>query len=633
MPEPTPVAEPVAELVTEPAALDLPEGWQAFTDPGGQTYYYNQSTGETSWDKPAIAEAVPEQAAVDIAAEAPPLEASVEPALDEPAPTTQAEPEPAQVPEPEPVEPTMVPSTPAPAQQQLPPAAAAFSAPPKQSVEVASTPSREGQPGPAEHSRQVQSAARPPISSTTARARLNLPLQSKRTLNVPSRTPRQPGQGVAPSTGASSTRRRFRLPPPSIKSTPTPSQEENITVVPTPKEAVEPLPTKTPHNTPAFDVDYIEDTGEGPSLELPGSSASAPDASGTEAPAAAPTAPTAPIPTPALPPRGPIVPSMTPAAGAQPESTVEAAAAALSQPFKIEKKLSFSSATAQEEHAAQVGLGPDEVEEDEEEEDDIVAVDKSAQPPQEGTEAFVAGVVASEIVDEAIDRVIDTPAAATGEAEDTVGGAGGGVPEATGAAPTLPVGWQELTDPSSGQVYFYNSETGETSWDRPAVADAPAVEEEATTPAVEESGGATDALQQQQQPPPQTEASEETVASGSSWEVVDGDAEPREAEIKPSADDGVPLDNSSDDGWAAANPEAEGATENAGEGAASSGPTEQSELPSGWIQVTDETSGDPYVSSYLVICYLSKYLLWLSIFPAQSLILSFLPVHRDTVFQ
>ena len=264
---------------------------------------------------------------------------------------------------------------------------------------------------------------------------------------------------------------------------------------------------------------------------------------------------------------------------------------------------SFSSATAQEEHAAQVGGGPDELEEDEEEEDDIVAVDKSAQPPQEGTEALVAGVVVSEIVDEAIDRVIDT-ATATGELEDTFGSAGGDVPEATGAVPTLPVGWQELTDPSSGQVYFYNSETGQTSWDRPAVASAPAVEEEeVTTPAVEESGDATDAVQQQQAPP-QTEASEETVASGSSWEIVDGGAGPKEAEIKPSAGDGVPLENDSDDGWAAANPEAEGATENAGEGAAFTEPTEQSELPSGWIQVIDETSGDPYVSSSFGFCHL-----------------------------
>eukprot|EP00529_Nitzschia_sp_RCC80_P008074 CAMPEP_0113497528 /NCGR_PEP_ID=MMETSP0014_2-20120614/30680_1 /TAXON_ID=2857 /ORGANISM="Nitzschia sp." /LENGTH=1305 /DNA_ID=CAMNT_0000391477 /DNA_START=37 /DNA_END=3951 /DNA_ORIENTATION=- /assembly_acc=CAM_ASM_000159 len=31
----------------------------------------------------------------------------------------------------------------------------------------------------------------------------------------------------------------------------------------------------------------------------------------------------------------------------------------------------------------------------------------------------------------------------------------------------LPEGWVEATDPSSGQVYFYNGTTGETSWERP----------------------------------------------------------------------------------------------------------------------------------------------------------------------
>lgn len=285
---------------------------------------------------------------------------------------------------------------------------------------------------------------------------------------------------------------------------------------------------------------------------------------------------------------------MTPAR-AQPESTVEAAAAALSQPFKIEKKLSFSSATAQERHA-QGDVDPDDVEE--EEEDDIDASEKSALPPQEGTEALVAGVVASEIVDEAIDRVIDT-AAITSKMAGPVGASDSDVPEATGVLLTLPIGWQELTDPNSGQIYFYNSETGETSWDRPAGADAPAVEDEAAIP-VEKNGDTA-----QQQPPPQTEESEETVVSGSSWEVVDCGTEPKEAEIKPSADEGVHLDNDSDDGWAAANPEAEGTAESTVEGAASSEPTTRSELPSGWIQVIDETSGEPYVSTCLGFCHLS----------------------------
>ncbi|OEU13171.1 hypothetical protein FRACYDRAFT_155497, partial [Fragilariopsis cylindrus CCMP1102] len=30
--------------------------------------------------------------------------------------------------------------------------------------------------------------------------------------------------------------------------------------------------------------------------------------------------------------------------------------------------------------------------------------------------------------------------------------------------------WEEVEDPSSGTVYYYNSETGESSWDRPTSA-------------------------------------------------------------------------------------------------------------------------------------------------------------------
>ena len=32
----------------------------------------------------------------------------------------------------------------------------------------------------------------------------------------------------------------------------------------------------------------------------------------------------------------------------------------------------------------------------------------------------------------------------------------------------LPAGWTEEVDPSSGDIYFYNAATGETTWDRPA---------------------------------------------------------------------------------------------------------------------------------------------------------------------
>ena len=40
----------------------------------------------------------------------------------------------------------------------------------------------------------------------------------------------------------------------------------------------------------------------------------------------------------------------------------------------------------------------------------------------------------------------------------------GGVP----AAPDAAAEWQEVVHPESGQTYFFNATTGETSWERPA---------------------------------------------------------------------------------------------------------------------------------------------------------------------
>ena len=52
---------------------------------------------------------------------------------------------------------------------------------------------------------------------------------------------------------------------------------------------------------------------------------------------------------------------------------------------------------------------------------------------------------------------------------DNLLGGNANTPSAPGVgARGLPAGWTEEVDPSSGDVYFYNAATGETTWDRPA---------------------------------------------------------------------------------------------------------------------------------------------------------------------
>ena len=37
-----------------PQPSDLPPGWESAVSAAGKTYYFNRSTAETTWDKPAI---------------------------------------------------------------------------------------------------------------------------------------------------------------------------------------------------------------------------------------------------------------------------------------------------------------------------------------------------------------------------------------------------------------------------------------------------------------------------------------------------------------------------------------------------------------------------------------------------
>merc|ERR1712232_131527 len=40
-------------------------------------------------------------------------------------------------------------------------------------------------------------------------------------------------------------------------------------------------------------------------------------------------------------------------------------------------------------------------------------------------------------------------------------------PEASEESPSLPPGWSEHVDPTSGNTYYFNSNDGTTTWDRP----------------------------------------------------------------------------------------------------------------------------------------------------------------------
>ena len=612
--EPEQKEQPGDSDTTEPESHQqrLPEGWTEVVDPSSENvYYYHAESGETRWERPVVPARAPAPV-VESPAATSTAQPEPTPIPEEPTPTVQP---PVGEPQPEPVPaPGAVPATPAqqphqppatPAQQPPTGGAAAYasSAPPKQQQQQQQPSSDESKPP-----RQVQSAIRPDI-----RTRLNLPLPPKRELPLP--TPRS----ASPSLLAASSKKRhhFKLPPPmkdyhlptpakgnvvpaSTVKAPAPAPAPSFAPAPTPLPAPVPatsLPDKTaaasalsgsattPFNTPAIKTEMVDETPGGPSFQPtfpPPQPAQPPVDAGADTervPSAAPT--------PGLPPRAPSLSSLTPA-----PATVEAAAEVLSQPFKLEKKLSFSSATGEE--------GREERMEDEEVEDAVEGKGElhpddpnavmgeqkqssEALPPQEGSTALVAGAIANEIVDEAIERVADASqgAAPTATGDEAV------VEQTT--EDVLAPGWEEMTDPNSGRPYYYNSQSGETTWDKP----------------VEQAPPPTEAVASQRL---ETDKSEETIATGSSWEVVAGESQAVARETGEVAEpvrtrEGESGEQDSVDAWAEGGPESNGADAQVGEAeekleaiepSLAEDDNNPSLLPEGWTEMYDEASSRPY---------------------------------------
>ena len=84
----------------------------------------------------------------------------------------------------------------------------------------------------------------------------------------------------------------------------------------------------------------------------------------------------------------------------------------------------------------------------------------------------------STILDENTERPVEQPLEEpiSDQPADKAGGGKEGALNDTAehneAGPTLPPGWDKLVDPSSGDTYYYNEETGESSWDTPLRVDA-----------------------------------------------------------------------------------------------------------------------------------------------------------------
>jgi len=92
----------------------------------------------------------------------------------------------------------------------------------------------------------------------------------------------------------------------------------------------------------------------------------------------------------------------------------------------------------------------------------------------EGTELEPSPTAVEEMLEETskpVSEVLDNPNNEISKESSTVQANEGLPVESLPSSDELPVGWVEVTDPTSGSTYFYNEQTQETSWERPRVID------------------------------------------------------------------------------------------------------------------------------------------------------------------
>ncbi|CAJ1954685.1 unnamed protein product [Cylindrotheca closterium] len=165
----------------------------------------------------------------------------------------------------------------------------------------------------------------------------------------------------------------------------------------------------------------------------------------------------------------------------------------------------------------------------------------------------------------------------------------------------LPDGWEEVVDPNSGDVYYFNSGSNETSWERPGAEPANEKSGEVEVVASEEMKSSAPAVE---------EAAEETAGLATEWEEV---IDPNSGDIyyfnsvtnetsweRPSVEqmngDSVELEPTASEDVQLEEPSELGVDPLvvASESEDAEADTESSDLPENWTEAVDESSGQTY---------------------------------------